>query len=390
MSRERNTTTVLILVIVLALAALYFYPRLEKELQPELVTAWVALEVEGTGIAEVAPHQLEAPAPGEPLPVRLHAVVEATTRSGETVYYTEAPALRLHGEDIPAESLRSWDLAGVVKVLWFSVEGGAPFLRATSTPDLEQFQFRENFRSRWPEAWSIPARLGPASSPNKRFLYGEDQDAFGTQRYHVRVEVYAREKELVPEQRVKSWGADQLPARAAEFPTLTVALPGHLAPASKIFNLTQIEIEGDSEEFASLLRQVNQLHDQHLAFNRLTVVNQLLEATGSTPDDLDWQPLELDAGLPWARNGSTVPAVAPGDLLRVLDRIVILYRDAQPGDIPPSDADAGNPGAVIPDTTPGILDRQDLVFDFARGAAVRPLEHVFTGSGEVSWVHFDG
>jgi hypothetical protein len=63
--------------------------------------------------------------------------------------------------------------------------------------------------------------------------------------------------------------------------------------------------------------------------------------------------------LPWGKAG-----VAAGDLLRVGNRVVVVYRD---------------------DGTPGRLDGADLCFDYLEGPAVERLESVFSVGGLVEW-----
>jgi hypothetical protein len=256
-------------------------------------------------------------------------------------------------------ALRRWDRGRNPKILWFSVEGGLPYLELETADQLGRFHFEDLYRPSWPQAWVIPGQIKPSESINEDHLFGADRPAFGTQRYHVRLEVFSDDKALVPDQRFKSWGASRLPEEAESFPTVTVRLPGILGPASEVFGLTQVEPVGPSSgEMRSGLRT---LIEQRLAFTRLGVLGELLEAQGRTAADLRWESLNLDGSTSWGDR------VAPGDLVQVLDRVVLLYRDAN-GD--------------------GLVDPGDLCFDFAKGAAVRPLDQVFDFSEglEVSWV----
>lgn len=354
MSPERKIILAVIGIAALVVLALLFYPSAKERFLPQPVAAWVAIEAQDSGVAVVGPVELD-----EGTPFRLHAVLEAEDRDGSRVFYTEAPGLRLPDGPVADSALRRWDRARTPKILWFSVEGGLPYLELETADQLERFHFEDLYRPSWPQAWAIPGQVKPSESINEDYLFGADRPSFGTQRYHVRLEVFSDDEALVPDQRFKSWGAARLPAEAASFPTVTVRLPGILGPASETFGLTQIEPVGPSSgEMRSGLRD---LTEQRLAFTRLGVLGKLLETQGRTASDLRWESLLLDGSVSWG------DGVAPGDLVQVLDRVVLLYRDANED---------------------GQLDTGDLCFDFAKGAAVRPLDQVFDFSegSEVSWV----
>lgn len=353
MSTERKIILAVVALAVVVILVLLFYPSAKERFLPQPVAAWVAIEVEGSGEAVVGPVDIDA---GKPF--RLHAVLEAEDRDGARVFYTEAEALRLPDGPVPEAALRRWDRGRNPKILWFTVEGGAPYLELETLEQLERFHFEPLYRPSWPQAWSIPGRVDPLSTSNDAYLFGADRDAFGTQRYHVRFEVYSDDEALLPDQRFKSWSVERLPAEAETFPTAVVRLDGPLAPASAVFGLTQIEPVGDN---ASELRpRLDELSEELLAFTRLGVVAEVLRTVGKRSGDLVWRPIDLDGGAAWGQQ------VAAGDLLQVAERVVLLY------------ADRG---------TPGVLDPADLCFDFARGAEVRPLEEVFDlgADAEVSW-----
>lgn len=349
MSSEQKIIWTIIALAGLAIAGLWFYPRLEEQLRPELVQAWVAIEVEGSGVADIGRVEIAAGTP-----FLLRAVVEARGRDGSPIYYTEATRLRRQGVEVPAEALRPWDRGRRVQMLWFTVEGGSPYLEVGSAEELDRFNLHENYRNDWPITWTVPGRLDPARTINRDLLYAEGQDAIGTQRYHLRVEIFANEKALVPEQRLKSWGAEDVAAHVADFPTVVASLPGVLGPPSAVFGLTQLEPAANLDGTVSA--RIFELDRQQLSFSRLLLLRRMLDVAGRNAADLQWQSVDLATGMSWDQ-------LRPGDLLQVLDRIVVLYQDRG---------------------TLGILDGQDLCFDFARGAAVRPLEQVFSG-GEAEW-----
>ncbi|HVS01145.1 MAG TPA: hypothetical protein VMT16_00100 [Thermoanaerobaculia bacterium] len=344
MARERVIFFAVIAVAVLVVATLLLWPRVQEKLDPKPLQAWVALEVPGDGVPRVGRVELDA---GQPF--RLHAVLEARDRHGETLYYTEAPALEIAGERIPPQRLRHWDRGETVRVLWFAVEGATPYL-PLDEPDAEpSLEFEELFRADWPRAWSIP---------------GQRERPFGLQRFHVRIEMSATETAMVPEERFKSWGAAELPQRWEDFPTAVVRLAGPLGPASSVFGLTQVEPPPQPAQ--PLLLSLAELYRRRLAFSRLLVLRDAVAAAGLRFDQLTWREIPLQgSGLAWGSG------VAGGDLLRVGSRVVVLYRDAEGG--------AG-----------GTLDPADLCFDYERGAVVVPLSEVFVGEGLVEHASLAG
>lgn len=357
MDNQTRVLVIALVVIVVAMIGLWQLPTVGERLAPVPRRAWVAIEVAARGVAEVGPVHIEAGTP-----FTLHAVLEAAGRGGRPVYYTRAPALRFHdgqggaGRRVEGRSVRPWTRAPVVKIRWFTVEGSRPYLRLAADDDPDRFALQTFFRSDWPDGWTVPGSVDAANddhlSPDPRAVAPRVQ-RFGTQRYHVRIELYADEESVLPAQRLVSWGPDDLPAELARFPTVVATLPGALASTSKVFGLTHLQ--PPEEASTATLQRLHALADQGLAFTRLTVVLDRLRAAGRRLEDLAWQPLELDGSRRWGR-----PA-AEGDLLRVGERIVVLYQDAEPA---------------------GIVDYQDLCFDFVRGAAIRRLGDVFSSDGE--------
>ncbi len=344
-------------VIVLAWVLLWMQPAIEQRLAPQPTAAWVAIAVEDNPLAEVGPIEVQAGTA-----FRLHAVLEARDRQGESVYYTEAKRLSIAGREIPAAQLRQWDRPLEARVRWFTVEGRRPFVALTASSEVE-LEVEELLRADWPTAWSVPGEID-AAHDNQIEIAGAltDRQQFGTLRYQVRVEIWREQDKLVPGQIVSSWGAEKLFAEIDRFPTVRLLLPGRLREVSRVFGLTQFETAVGAP--AEQLRAVARLAGQGLAFNRATVLRDLLAEAGSRIDELDWRWVDLRGSSSWDSS------LAAGDLLRVGARIVVLYRDL---------------GSV------GLLDYEDLCFDFVDGARIRPLGQVFSGEGEaVEMAHLPG
>jgi len=362
MDSQNKVFGIAIAVVTLAVVALLLQPKVREQLAPEPVAAWVAIEVAERGIAErgiaergiaeVAPVELEVGTP-----FRLHAVLEARGRGDRRIFYTEAPRLRLGGEEVPAEALRSWDeRSKLARVRWFTVEGERPWIELDAETGIQGFKLREFLRSDWPIAWSIPGEIDAAFDNHLAEDSALEEQLFGTQRYQVRIELYRFEDDLIPERVIRSWGIDDLKAHADDFPTVEVVLPGAAAPASRVFGLSQLDPpEGAS---GALLGQIEELAEHHLAFSRRTVLRDHLRAASATLGELEWRSVDLRGELPWSE-------AAAGDLLRVGDRVVVLFQDRGEA---------------------GVVDYGDLCMDFVRGASVRALEDVFARDGEaVEW-----
>jgi hypothetical protein len=348
---ERKVLVIVLFLVALAVGIFLLLPQVEEHLAPQPLKAWVAVEPEGSGIARVGWLKLE-----QGTPFKLHAVLEALDRNGGTVYYTEARALEIGGQEVPAEALRPWDRHRPPKILWFTVEGA---VRQRTVSDLEQlgrFALQEVYRPDWPHAWTIPGSLESSRVAAEERPFRTLEATIGTQRFHVRIEVYEDDKALLPKERYKSWGADSLPETVADFPAVTASAPGLLGPGSEVFGLSQLEPETLEP---ALLEGIESLSRQRLAFSRLSVLAETVAVAGLEPEDLSWSPLDISSGAAWGEE------VHAGDLLQVLERMVVLFEDR------------GNPG---------ILDAEDLCFDFAQGAGIRQLGQVFVGGGEVSWV----
>lgn len=337
---------VLLLVVVLALSG-----GVEERLSPEPRAARVAVEVAGEGVARSGPVELAAGTP-----FSLHAVLEAVSWSGAPIYYTEAARLILDGQEVPPESLRPWTETEDIRILWFTVEGYSPFLQVSRPEDLDSFHFRELFRADWPRAWSIPGEIQNAAGRLQQQGLGV-KPRFGTQRFHVRIEIFGPESEISPRARFLSPRAEDLPDGFAEFPTVVAALPGNLSIPSRTFGLTQIE--ADPEILPTVAGRLAVWSSNLVAFSKLTVIRQMLDASRLSYDELLWQPVDLAAGPPWGAEGA-----AGGDLVRVGERLVILLEDRG---------------------TTGRLDHEDLCLDYDKGAKVQSIREVFVGEGLVEW-----
>lgn len=353
MDPTRRIVTVVIAVATAVVLLLVLWPEAQERLAPELVAARVAIQPEGAEAAVAGPVEIEA---GRGF--TLHAVLVARGRGGEPVYYTEAPALEIDGRRVPPEALRRWDRPQAVRIFWFTVEGFAPYVRLEAAQQLDRFHFTEFFRPEWPSAWAIPGRLEPRFSESlERDAVELEGRSFGTQRFHVRIELFEDEKAPTASQRYLSAEGDALPDAAEEFPGVYAALPGAAGPASLAFGLTQIE--PPAEAGADLLRRLAELTRRRVAFTRGLLLREVISASGRAPGEALWATVDLGAGPAW---GDDDAGVETGDLLRAGARVVVLFRDRG---------------------TAGVLDRDDLCFDYEQGAAVRALSEVFAGEGLV-------
>lgn len=341
-----------VIAAAVAVAVVLLWPGVQEELAPEPIRAFAAVQAEGADDAVVGRVEM-----AEGTPFRVHAVLEARARGGQSIFYTEAPGLVIGGERVPPEQLRRWDRRSTVRVLWFSVEGVVPYLPLEPGQDLSRFRFEGFFRPEWGTGWSVPGELEPA---NDARLVREDRQGrlpFGTQRYQARIEIYAFDDDPVPRQRFESSGPAEVIADPEAYPTAVVTIAGPARHASATFGLTGIEPPpGAGEEVQATLQNWTR---ERIAFGRVALLRAILDAAGVAFETVEWRRADLDAALPWGGEG-----VATGDLLRVGERFVVLYRDRG---------------------EEGVLDREDLCFDYARGSVIRPLGHVFAGGGDVEW-----
>ena len=347
MENQSKLFTTLVIVFGLLFAVVLFQPVVEEQLAPELQIAWVGIEVSGSGIAEVGGLDLEVGTP-----FKLHAVLEALDRRGQPVYYTEAPRLSFLGEEVPGDRLKVWNRPQPIKIRWFTVEGRRPYVTLAAETGIESFEFQEFLRSDWPLSWVVPGEIDAAHNNHLESSSPETVHRFGTQRYHVRVELYRDDEALIPERVIRSWGVSDLKQQIERFPTVQLHLPGAGGPASRVFGLTQLEAPPAADQ--DLQSQITELANHGVAFSRLTVIRDQIRRSGKQLGELSWTELDLAGQARWGEE------VAQGDLLRAGDRIVVLYEDRG---------------------EPELVDYEDLCFDFVQGAAIRALSDVFVGSG---------
>ena len=352
MTSEQKIYWAAVALIGLLVGGLMLSGGVEQQLAPEPVAVWVALQPEGSELAQTG--RIEIPAGTK---FKLHAVMEAEDWSGKTLYFTEAERVVIEGEEIPSERLRRWSREEGPRILWFTVEGTSPYIALEEAAALEEFEFREVFRSDWPRAWTIPGDLQPSAERQEVREMATGLPRFGTQRFHVRIEMFGPKSSITSEVRLRSPKASDLPEKAEGFPTAIASLPGGLEVPSQVFGLSQIEVP--PRELAEVAARMADLTRNRLAFSRLTVVREMLDRAGLTYEDLQWVDVDLLEGPAWGPQ-----SVEPGDFLRVGERIAIVV------------ADRGDPG---------VLDRSDLCFDFIKGARVRPLDEIFVGEGLVEW-----
>ena len=356
---ENRTFWIVVGILVLGLGFVLLQPTIEEELAPTLDQAWVAIEAEGSGVAVIGPVELE-----EGAPFTLHAVVQGTTRGGEPVYYTEAPAVELDGERLPADQLRRWNRPKPIKVRWYSIEGRWPYL-PLGDEGIGPFRYESFLRSDWPLAWSVPGDVDPANDDHLSTDGAPPRPKLGTLRFRAQLELYAMEDDLMPAQIVRSWDVDDLKREVERFPTVTLLSGDGAREASRFFGLTQLDPQG--EVSPDLLRQIDELTRHRIAFSRSTLLRAVAEAAGTKFSELTWESVDLTGGLVWGTDA------APGDLLRVGDRVVVLYRDVE------GDAE-----------TAGRVDYGDWCFDFVQGLEARALADVFSGEGrdlEIARLH---
>lgn len=350
MDSSNRILWIAILVVSLGVGLLLLQPRIEQRLLPEPVGARVAVEVAGSGVARTGTLDLDVGTP-----FRLHAVLEARDGDGGSVWYTEAPRLVVDGVEIAEEAVEPWRRRPEEKVRWFTVEGLQPYLEVDPEGDLSRFEVRPFLRSTWPLGWVVPGEIDAANDDALERVTAVSEQRFGIQRYLVQIELYELQDEMLPSRRIRSPGPEMLADRPEQVTAVRMRLPGPLGPASEVFGSTQIEIEG-TEPSDALQQAIDDLARRDLAFSRFTVIRDQIRGAGRRAADLRWAPAEPGTDVRWGAD------LVAGDLLRAGDRVVVVFEDRG---------------------TAGILDDDDLCFDYVQGAAVRRLGDVFTGEGQL-------
>ena len=88
------------------------------------------------------------------------------------------------------------------------------------------FTFEGLLRADWPVSWSIPGEIDAAHDNHLETGSAVAVQEFGTQRYHVRIELYRQEDDMIPERVIRSWGVADLRPQIDRFPTVAMSLPG--------------------------------------------------------------------------------------------------------------------------------------------------------------------
>jgi len=335
----------IVATVLLVLIALRFAPKIENPLRPKPTTAYVALLAEGESVASDGRHELDADRS-----FRLFAVLEARTFGGGSIYYTEAPALRLGGREIPAASLRPWPEDRTARVRWLTVEGSAPYLAVREGADLDRFRLVETYHAEWGTNWSargvVEPRLGrlDANTANGRA-------GFGTQRFAARVEIYPNQEALTPSERWSSAHPEALLDGSDLGTSVVASLPSPLKAISGAFGRTRIELPGEVD--GELRRRAEALTAEEIAYFGPALLARHLRESERAPEALEFRTVELGPDGPrWGVD------VAPGDLIGVGDRQLVLWRD---------------------EGVEGHLDPADVAADAYRGLRLLRIDEVFLG-----------
>jgi hypothetical protein len=327
------------------LVALRFLPEIENPFAPEPVAAHVALLAEGEVVARDGAHELAA---GRPF--RLFAVLEAKDWRGDTIWFSPAPALEIHGRAIAADSLRPWPEDPLVRVLWFTVEGAPAYVEVASAADLARLRFEESFHPEWGGNWVVDGRIDPR-------LVLRDPDSplrplpFGTQRFAVRIEFFAAEGALTPSRRALAPPAEAVLTDRGLGTRVLASLPPPLARLSAAFGRPELDPRpGLDDETA---QRLDRLVEDGIVYVRADLLAAHLAGAGTTAAELSWREIDLAVERPkWGT------AAGPGDLLQAGPRVVVLFRDG---------GEAGR------------LDPADLVFDLWQGLRIRRIDEIFRG-----------
>ena len=219
-----------------------------------------------------------------------------------------------------------------------------------STPeDLERVTYREIFQADWPQAWAVPGSVAPSV---ENFLPGLESRRvsarFGTQRFHVRIEILPSETAMLPTMRLRSSGREELENDPEQVTSVTATLVWPLESLSGAFGLPQIEPAPEAAD--ALVSELRQRMSSGLSFSRLGLLRRWLADSGVRWESLEWRPIEINGEAEWSR----------GSPVRAGSKVTFLFEDR---------------GAA------GRIDSADLCLDFDKGATVRTLEEIFVGEG---------
>lgn len=357
---SRRLVAILSAAIVIVLVLVFVVvPAIRLRTLPTPERAWVGVELEDSGVAVVGRAEIDARQP-----FRLHGILEAKRRDGESVFFTDAATVTFvagarsaQEEHYEGDAVRPYAGPKLARVIWLRLQGPTPYLRLQSGEDnLDRLTFTEFAQPDWGRGWSTKGSLEARHDASLEEDGLGEALGFGTEHVQAWIELVADEKAVLPEARFRSPGIEELRADPASFSTVVATVPGALSVPTAVFGLTQIETPPDASEH--LLQRLAEIQRNHLAFSQLLLLRATIEAAGQTVDGLRWQLLDWSQRPPW---GTTV---RPGDLLRVGARWVVLFRDVG---------------------EEGVLDPADLCLDYDKGAKVRALDAVFEATGDLEW-----
>lgn len=327
-------------LLIALLVAWRMAPRWRAAIGPEPTAAYVVVEPEGAGVASDGLHRIRAGTG-----FRLHAVLEASTLTGDNVWYTEAPALRLGDREIPADRLRRWPEGRRLRVRWMTVEGAERVIEPDGQPRL-----LENFHPEWGTGWTAAGTVDPALVVVEPGLALRPLP-FGTQRFAVRLESYDSAEAIAP---VARWSSPSVEVALAEPQRLTTVVAAAPPPLER---LTGVAGAMQHEAEMPPAGAVGAPEWPPFSYSAPRLLAEHLLASGRTVDDLAFRTVTLGPQGPvWETE------VAPGDLLRAGERIVIVWADADGG---------------------GRLDPSDIVLDLGRGMRLARASSLFAGDDEL-------
>jgi hypothetical protein len=198
--QTRSKTWVLFVIfgVVFGVFMVYkaLYPIYLKSQVPVLDAAWVVSKTGGEAAATTDPKFIV-----EGDDITLYAVARGGKKgSKDTYYFTEAPALVIDGEAVPADRIRPWQPSwGDIRVFWYKVEPeGSAFPEIAS---LEEIPYRHSFCTGWGSTWSHSVDVTPDYKPYHK-------DNVGTMRYKVKFVLYWGDNQVNPFRKADSPGLE--------------------------------------------------------------------------------------------------------------------------------------------------------------------------------------